>query len=433
MNNAESDAELPRANVCAAPFLLRRSRPVGDADEKPSGPVVEPPAQSSLPAFAAPINVRSASLAVLAVLGVIGFLLVARSVFIPVTIALVLSYALRPIVDWLQRTARLPPVLGAGVTLALILIVLSVGLEFVYPETMRVLDLVPRATAKFNAAMRLAALEPPGTVAKIKKAATEIEKAANTAVATSPASDASAAPAIRLPDASTFKMRDYLLLGTASAIEGVGQMVIIVALVYFLLIAGDSFRRTLVRVTGDTLSKKKITLQILDEIGSQIQRYLLVQLATSVLLAVATWVLFVWLGLENALFWACLGGVLHLVPYAGPTAFVSIIALVAFVQFDSLQPVFLVTACTLAIVGVIGLLLVPWLTEKVGKLKAVTVFITLLFWGWLWGAWGLLLGVPIVMAINAVCARAEDLQPISEFLGHAPRQAANGACHPSTT
>jgi predicted PurR-regulated permease PerM len=72
---------------------------------------------------------------------------------------------------------------------------------------------------------------------------------------------------------------------------------------------------------------------------------------------------------------------------------------------------------------------VPWLTEKVGTLKAVTVFITLLFWGWLWGAWGLLLGVPIVMAINAVCARVEDLQPISDFLGHAPRQPVNGSSH----
>ncbi len=429
MSNTDSNAELPRASVCAGPFLLRRSRPVGAAEEKPGDREVGVVAEPSPPALIAPVNVRSASLATLAVLGVIGFLLVARAVFIPIAIALVLSYALRPIVDWLHRTVRLPPVFGAGLTLALILIVMGVGLQALYPETTRVLDLVPRATAKFNAAMRHVALEPPGTVAKIKKAATEIEKAANTAVATSAASDASAAPALKLPEVSAFKMRDYLLLGTASAIEGVGQMVVIVALVYFLLIAGDAFRRTLVRVSGDTLSKKKITVQILDEIGSQIQRYLMVQLAMSALLTVVAWPLFVWMGLENALFWACVGGVLHLIPYVGPTAFVSLIALVAFVQFDSLEPVVAITAWTIAVVGVIGLLLVPWLTEKVAKLKAVTVFITLLFWGWLWGAWGLLLGVPIVMAINAVCARVEDLQPISDFLGHAPRQPVNGSGH----
>jgi predicted PurR-regulated permease PerM len=209
-------------------------------------------------------------------------------------------------------------------------------------------------------------------------------------------------------------------MGTASAIAGVGQFVVVVALVYFLLIAGDSFRRTLVRISGDTLSKKKITLQILEEINSQIQRYLLVQLATSALLGVVAWIVFSQVGLDNALFWGSVGGVLHLIPYAGPTAFVVLVGLVAYAQFDTLQPVAIVIGSMLAIVGVIGLLLVPWLTQRVGRLNAVTVFVSLLVWGWLWGIWGLLLGVPIVMAVNAVCERVEELQPISEFLGYAP-------------
>jgi predicted PurR-regulated permease PerM len=69
-------------------------------------------------------------------------------------------------------------------------------------------------------------------------------------------------------------------------------------------------------------------------------------------------------------------------------------------------------------------LLVPWLTQRVGSINAVIVFIALLFWGWLWGVWGLLLGVPIVMAIKAVCERVEDLQPISEFLGYEKKKSA---------
>ena len=212
-------------------------------------------------------------------------------------------------------------------------------------------------------------------------------------------------------------------MGTASAVAGIGQFVVVVALVYFLLIAGDSFRRTLMRISGDTLSKKKITLQILEEINSQIQRYLLVQLATSALLGVVAWLVFAWIGLDNALFWGCVGGVLHLIPYAGPTAFVVLVGLVAYAQFDTLA-----TGRTChrqhasLLIGVIGLLLVPWLTQRVGRLNAVTVFVALLVWGWLWGIWGLLLGIPIVMAINAVCERIEDLQPISEFLGYAPKK-----------
>ncbi|MEO8566986.1 MAG: AI-2E family transporter, partial [Betaproteobacteria bacterium] len=92
----------------------------------------------------------------------------------------------------------------------------------------------------------------------------------------------------------------------------------------------------------------------------------------------------------------------------------------SYVQFDTLQPVVVIVGSMLAAVGVIGMLLVPWLTHKVGSLNAVTVFIALLVWGWLWGIWGLLLGVPIMMAVKAVCDRVEDLQPFSAFLGHSP-------------
>jgi len=392
-------------------------------DPGPLLSAVEPPPELPAPVLQASINVRSTSLAVVALIAVIGLLYFARAVFIPVAIAVLASYTLTPVVDWLKKTARLPKAVGAGLTLVLILIGLGFGLESLQPQAIQVLDIVPRATEKFSAALRLSALGPPGAVEKMQRAASEIEKAAHAAATTSNAPVTSAATSARAPaHASAFNVWDYVVMGTASTVAGIGQFVVVVALAYFLLIAGDSFRRTLMRISGDTLSKKKITLQILEEINSQIQRYLLVQLATSALLGVVTWLAFSWIGLDNALFWAFVGGVLHLIPYAGPTAFVVLVGLVAYAQFDNLQPVVLVIGSNLAIVGVIGLLLVPWLTQRVGRLNAVTVFVALLVWGWLWGVWGLLLGIPIVMAINAVCERIEELQPISEFLGYAPKK-----------
>jgi predicted PurR-regulated permease PerM len=288
-----------------------------------------------------PINIRSTSLAVLALLAIIGFLFVARAVVIPIAIAILASYALTPIVDWLKRNARLPKALGAALTLALILVSLGFGLESLQSQALEVLDIVPRATQKFSIALRSTALGPPGAVEKMKKAASEIEKAASAAATPSnapaavPKVVAAGAPAT----AAIFNVWDYVVMGTASALAGIGQFVVVVALVYFLLIAGDSFRRTLMRISGNTLSKKKITLQILEEINSQIQRYLLVQMATSALLGVVAWLVFAWIGLDNAPFWGCVGGVLHLIPYAGPTAFVMLVGLVAYAQFESLQPV----------------------------------------------------------------------------------------------
>jgi predicted PurR-regulated permease PerM len=367
------------------------------------------------------IRVRSNAMVVLAFIALAVFLHWAQAVFIPITFSVFLSYALTPIVNWLQRKAKLPKAVGAAATLVVILGTVGWGLNSLQPEALDVLDIVPRASQKFSIAIRGNPREPEGAVEKMKKAATEIEKAANTATTTTTITTtrtATAPPLRPAPDTSTFKVRDYVLMGTASFIAGMGQFVVVIALAYFLLVAGDSFRRTLIRISGDTLTKKKITVQILDEIDLQIQRYLLVQIVSSALLALVARVAFAWIGLDNALFWACLGGVLHLIPYAGPTALVIITALVAYVQFDTLQPVAVVVGVTLALVGVIGFLLVPWLTQRIGRINAVIVFVALLFWGWLWGVWGLLLGVPIVMAIKAVCERVEDLQPISEFLGY---------------
>ncbi len=367
------------------------------------------------------ILVRSNAIVVLALIAVVVFLHWAQAVLIPITLSVFLSYALTPIVDWLQRKAKLPKAVGAAATLAIILGAVGWGLNSLQPEALDVLDIVPRAAQKFSTAIRGNPRQPAGAVEKMKKAASEIEKAADTATTTTTTTTtttSSAAAPRSAPDTSSFKVRDYVLMGTASIIAGLGQLVVVVALVYFLLVAGDSFRRTLIRISGDTLTKKKITVQILDEIDLQIQRYLLVQVLSSVLLAVVVWVAFAWIGLDNALFWACVGGVFHLIPYAGPTALVAITAMVAYVQFETLEPVAMIVGITLALVGVIGLLLVPWLTQRMSRINAVIVFVALLFWGWLWGVWGLLLGVPIVMAIKAVCERVEDLRPISEFLGY---------------
>src|SRR6202163_1464030 len=394
----------------------------------PESPVQDDDAPTGVPARTfshTSIMVRSNAIVVLALIAVVVFLHWAQAVLIPITLSVFMSYALTPIVNWLKRRAKLPKAVGAAATLAVILGAVGWGLNSLQPDALDVLHTVPRATEKFSIAIRGNPLEHGGAVEKMKKAATEIEKAANTATTTTTTTITTtntAAPQCPAPDTSTFKLRDYVLMGTASFIVGMAQFVVVIALVYFLLVAGDSFRRTLIRISGDSLTKKKITVQILDQIDLQIQRYLLVQIVSSALLALLAWAAFAWIGLNNALFWACGGGVFPLIPYAGPTAMVVLTALVAYVQFDTVEPVAMIVGITLALVGVIGLLLVPWLTQRVGRINAVIVFVALLFWGWLWRVWGLLLGVPIVMAVKAVCERVEQLRPISEFLGYEERK-----------
>jgi predicted PurR-regulated permease PerM len=190
-----------------------------------------------------------------------------------------------------------------------------------------------------------------------------------------------------------------------------------VLLTYFLLVSGDTFRRKMAKLAGPRLSQKRITVEALDEITEQIKRYLLVQLLTSVIVGVATWLAFLWIGLEHAAVWGVIAGVTNLIPYIGAVIVGAGSALVGFMQFGTIQMALLVGGSSFVIHSIVGYVLTPWLTSKASSMNAVTVFVGVLAWGWLWGLWGLLLGVPILMAVKAVCDRVEDLKPVGELLG----------------
>ena len=213
------------------------------------------------------------------------------------------------------------------------------------------------------------------------------------------------------------KVSDYLWWSSASIMAFAGQAVSVLFLVYFMLMSGDLFKRKLVQVTGPTLTKKKVTVQILDEISEQIERFLFVQAFTSILVGVASWLAFRWVGLEQAGVWAIVAGVFNSIPYFGPVVVTGGIAVVAFLQFGTIPMAALVAAIALAITSLEGFLLTPWLTSRASSMNAVAIFVGLLFWSWLWGVWGTLLAVPMLMVLKAVCDHIEDLKPMGELLG----------------
>jgi predicted PurR-regulated permease PerM len=214
-----------------------------------------------------------------------------------------------------------------------------------------------------------------------------------------------------------FDIKDHLWTGTMGLINMLGQLGMMALIAFFLMASGDSFRRKMVKLTGPTLSKKRITLQALNQIHDQIQRYMLVQLFTSVMVGLATWLCFLAIGLENAAVWGIAAGVLDLIPYIGSVVIGSGSALIGFLQFGSLHMALLVGGSSLFIHFLEAFLLTPWLTSRANKMSPVAIFVGVLAWGWLWGIWGLLLGVPILVVIKAVCDRVDDLKPVGEFLG----------------
>jgi predicted PurR-regulated permease PerM len=364
---------------------------------------------------AAPLGVAGASLAALTVIAVLFTLHWAKAVLIPIALAVFLSYLLAPSVSWLVRRARLPAMLAAALALAVVIAALAAGAAALQPQALDLLDSLPQAARKLERELRRSARDRESAIAKVKEAAAEIEKAANTATGTGQA------PAQR-PQADAPRSDSVLAVGGTTAVVALANAVVVISLAYLLLVAGDTFKRKLVRVSGETWRQKKITVEILDEVDRQVQRYLVIHVATSALLGALCWVAFALIGLENAGFWAVAAGLLHLVPYVGSALVMAATGVVAYLQFDGAARVAAVMGSQLVIAYLVGLLLVPWATEKLGRLNAVMVFISLLLWGWLWGVWGLLLGVPIMMTIKAVCERTEGLRPVAEFLGNEPEK-----------
>ena len=119
----------------------------------------------------------------------------------------------------------------------------------------------------------------------MQKAADELGKAADAAA---PARTESGVQRVQVEE-QRFNIGDYLMWGSVGVATAVMQMVLILFLVYFLLASGDLYRRKLVNIVGPSLTKKKITLQILNDIDRQIENFLLVQLFTSIVVAIATW------------------------------------------------------------------------------------------------------------------------------------------------
>ncbi len=360
-----------------------------------------------------PVDVRSVSLAVLATLASVFTLRWASAVFIPVMVGLLFSYALSPVVDWLQLR-RIPRVLSAAMLILSILSgVGSVG-YLLSDDANKLVELLPAAALKLRNSVHAQSGQPASTLATVQKAAVELEQAAEETTQASPAGRGVQRVQI---EKAKFDIKDHLWSGTLGLLGVLGQLGMMALITFFLMASGDSFRRKLVKLTGPTLSRKRITLQALNQIHDQIQRYLLVQLFTSILVGLATWLCFLSVGLENAAVWGVAAGVLDLVPYIGSVLIASGSALVGFLQFGTLEMALLVGGLSLVIHFLEAFLLTPWLTSRANKMSPFAIFVGVLAWGWLWGIWGLLLGVPILVIIKAVCDRVDDLKPVGEFLG----------------
>jgi predicted PurR-regulated permease PerM len=342
-----------------------------------------------------PFGVRSIALTGLFILAVFYTIYFMRSILLPIVLALLLSYLLRPIVRGLAKL-KIPLAVSAAVILIGLFLLVGYGISALATPTVAWLQKAPVGLAELQHKLR----PVKKSVAQVTQATSEIEKLATTDA------EAKAVEVKRHPITETFFTRTP---------EFIASAFFLVILLYFLLVYDQVFIAKLVKLLP-TLSDKKTAVGIAQDIESQVSRYLFTITAINACLGLAVGTAVGLLGLRNPLMWGVMVALFNFVPYLGALTGIICMTIGAALSFDSLGYALIFPAIYLAFGTLEGSFITPWIMGRSLTLNPVIILLSLTFWGWMWGIVGIILAVPILAAFKIFCAHIKPMEPLAEFL-----------------
>lgn len=328
----------------------------------------------------------------------------AQGVLAPLMLAVLGSLALAPPVRALSRL--IPRWIASAVIVVFIASAFGTTAYLLSDEVTAFSRRLPSLVRDIRSAVQSASPRQ-GLLTQLQQAVTELERTTESPRPTN---------ATPVTIVEPVDVQRGMLSGARSVANYLGQGLMLLFLVYFLLASGDMFKQKLVKLGGARLSERKITLQMIEEINTKIGRFVFYQAWSGLLVGVLTWLAFTWLGVRYAGLWGVAAGVLNTVPYAGPTFIMVASALAAMIQFKSVGMVALVAGVSVGITGLEGFLLSPLFLGAAAHVNSVAVFVAVMFWGWLWGGMGLIIAVPVLMIVKTIADHVDSLSGISELL-----------------
>ena len=194
-----------------------------------------------------------------------------------------------------------------------------------------------------------------------------------------------------------------------------GSVLAVLLLTFAFLVYGDDVLNKMMRLRR-TRAQKRLTADIVQQIQSDLSRYVLTISATSAVLGGVT-ALYLWyLGVEDPLLWGVLAAALNLTPFVGPLIMAMLLSLVGLSQFDTLGAALLPAAGFLVLHALESNLLTPMVLGRTMRINPLAIILWLLLWGWLWGVVGLLVAVPMLVCLKIVASRVEAWQGWSKLL-----------------
>jgi predicted PurR-regulated permease PerM len=355
----------------------------------------------------APIQVRNIAFTLLSVAIVTLLLQFMQSVLIPFVLAGLLFYALDPAVDWLQK-GRVPRAIGAAFMLLVVVASCGALTYSLQGQALTVIDQLPAGARKLADSLRKTPVADPSAIEKVQQAADALQGSEKPG-------PRSGVMRVQVEEQG-FQASTLIWSGSLGLMSAANQLVMVLFLTFFMLLSDQLFKRKLVEIVG-TLSQKKVTVSVLEDIAGQIERFLAIQIFTSGVVALITWGALWAMGLKQAALWGLLAGIFNSIPYYGPLLVTAGLSLVGFLQFGELAKTGAVAGVSLLITTLEGSLLTPMLIGRASSMNQVAVFAGLLFWSWVWGVWGMLLAVPMMMVVKVICDHVEPLHPVGHLLG----------------
>jgi len=359
---------------------------------------------------------------ILALVALAFFLRSTRELFVPIVLAMLAAAALAPVVRWLEAR-RVPRVVGSSLVVVALVALAGWAAWALSDDFDRMATRLPAQIREVQ--RRVAATSDGGTMARLRQAMEEIQELAASGTPVEggePTTTSSSGGRVQPPptppassSGSSSLVSNYLWQGSTGLLNMASYVTVITFLLFFLLLGGPAWRDRLVHLAGDVMSSRRAGAEVLDEVTAQVQRFLLVRLATAIVVGVATWGVLLWFGAPAAGLWGIAAGAFNSVPFFGPLIVSVGLALVGFFA-GGFTLAWQLAGSALVITTLEGWLLTPVLLGKAARMNTLAVFLGLLAWSWVWGIWGTLLAVPMLSVLKAVCDHVEPLHPVSSLL-----------------
>jgi predicted PurR-regulated permease PerM len=341
-------------------------------------------------------SANTVALWTLAVLATLFFLRTARALLIPIAVAVLISYALEPAVAWLERH-RVHRYLGSALVLCILLAGLAASGYALRDDVRQAARALPVAFER----VRSLADERLGPLASNETGSAGEAGAVGTSGDTAGGIQGGGS---------------LLQRGATAALAFAGHLVVVFFLTLFLLVSGHHVRDRIVDAAGRDPERRRLVATIVDDINGQIQRYLLVLLFTAVVVGVATWMVLAAMGVRQAAMWGALAGLFNSIPYFGPVVVSGGLFAVGWMQGGGMTQALQMAGAAIVITSLEGWLLTPPLMGRAERMNALTVFLGLLLWTWLWGGWGTILAVPMLVVVKSVADHVERLRPVGRLM-----------------